>query len=61
LPEALATIACEVHAIHPAGDREIVVGFANHLEHRDPDARPLLFHPRSSRSAELTGCSPASG
>jgi 3,4-dihydroxy-2-butanone 4-phosphate synthase len=44
LPEALATIACEVEAIHPAGDHEIVVGHAVHLEHRDPGARPLVFY-----------------
>jgi 3,4-dihydroxy-2-butanone 4-phosphate synthase len=44
LPGALATIACEVEAIHPAGDHEIVIGYARHLEHREPGARPLLFY-----------------
>jgi 3,4-dihydroxy-2-butanone 4-phosphate synthase len=44
LPDSLATIVCEVEAIHPAGDHEIVIGHARHLEHRDPDARPLLFY-----------------
>ncbi len=44
IPGALATIACEVEAIHPAGDHEIVVGLAHHLEHREPGARPLLFY-----------------
>jgi flavin reductase (DIM6/NTAB) family NADH-FMN oxidoreductase RutF len=44
LPGALATIACEVEAIHPAGDHEIVVGLAHHLEHREPGAKPLLFY-----------------
>jgi 3,4-dihydroxy-2-butanone 4-phosphate synthase len=44
LPGALATIACEVEAIHPAGDHEIVVGFAQHLEHGEPGAKPLLFY-----------------
>jgi 3,4-dihydroxy-2-butanone 4-phosphate synthase len=44
LPGALATVVCAVEAIHPAGDHEIVVGLANHLEHRDPAARPLLFY-----------------
>jgi 3,4-dihydroxy-2-butanone 4-phosphate synthase len=44
LPGALATIACEVEAIHPAGDHEIVIGNARHLYHREPGARPLLFY-----------------
>jgi 3,4-dihydroxy-2-butanone 4-phosphate synthase len=44
LPGALATIACEVEAIHPAGDHEIVVGLAHHLEHREPGAKPLVFY-----------------
>jgi 3,4-dihydroxy-2-butanone 4-phosphate synthase len=44
LPGALATIACEVEAIHAAGDHEIVVGLAHHLEHREPGAKPLLFY-----------------
>ncbi len=44
LPGALATVACEVEAIHPAGDHEIVVGLAHHLEHREPGAKPLLFY-----------------
>jgi 3,4-dihydroxy-2-butanone 4-phosphate synthase len=44
LPGSLATVVCEVEAIHPAGDHEIVVGFAHHLEHSGPGARPLLFY-----------------
>jgi 3,4-dihydroxy-2-butanone 4-phosphate synthase len=44
LPGALATIACEVEAIHPAGDHEIVLGDARHLHHREPGAEPLLFY-----------------
>jgi flavin reductase (DIM6/NTAB) family NADH-FMN oxidoreductase RutF len=44
LPGALATIACEVEAIYPAGDHEIVIGNARHLDRREPGARPLLFY-----------------
>jgi flavin reductase (DIM6/NTAB) family NADH-FMN oxidoreductase RutF len=44
LPGALATIACEVEAIHPAGDHEIVIGAAHHLEHGEPGAKPLVFY-----------------
>jgi 3,4-dihydroxy-2-butanone 4-phosphate synthase len=44
LPDSLATVVCEVEAIHPAGDHEIVVGLAHHLEHREPGAKPLLFY-----------------
>jgi 3,4-dihydroxy-2-butanone 4-phosphate synthase len=43
LPGSLATVVCEVEAIHLAGDHEIVVGRAHHLAHREPGARPLLF------------------
>jgi 3,4-dihydroxy-2-butanone 4-phosphate synthase len=43
LPGALATIVCEVEAIHPAGDHAIVLGDARHLDHREPGTRPLLF------------------
>jgi 3,4-dihydroxy-2-butanone 4-phosphate synthase len=44
LPGSLATVVCEVQAIHPAGDHEIVIGLAHHLEHREPGAKPLLFY-----------------
>jgi 3,4-dihydroxy-2-butanone 4-phosphate synthase len=43
LPGALATIVCEVEALHGAGDHEIVVGGARHLHH-DPGGGPLLFY-----------------
>jgi 3,4-dihydroxy-2-butanone 4-phosphate synthase len=44
IPDALASIACEVESIYPAGDHEIVVGVAHHLEHREGGAKPLLFY-----------------
>jgi 3,4-dihydroxy-2-butanone 4-phosphate synthase len=44
IPDALATIACEVESIYPAGDHEIVVAVAHHLEHREQGAKPLLFY-----------------
>ena len=44
LPDSLATVVCEVEAIHPAGDHEIVIGLAHHLEHGEPGAKPLLFY-----------------
>jgi 3,4-dihydroxy-2-butanone 4-phosphate synthase len=44
LPDSLATVVCEVESIYPAGDHEIVVGLAHHLEHREPGAKPLLFY-----------------
>lgn len=45
LPDSLATIACEVEAIHPAGDHEIVIGLARSLERvAQPAVEPLLFY-----------------
>jgi 3,4-dihydroxy-2-butanone 4-phosphate synthase len=45
LPGALATIACEVEAIHRAGDHEIVVGVARSLARAaDLAVEPLLFY-----------------
>jgi 3,4-dihydroxy-2-butanone 4-phosphate synthase len=44
LPGALATVACEVEAIHPAGDHEIVVGAARSLARAEPGTEPLLFY-----------------
>jgi 3,4-dihydroxy-2-butanone 4-phosphate synthase len=43
LPGSLATIACRVEAIHPAGDHEIVVGEALSISPAGNGARPLLF------------------
>jgi 3,4-dihydroxy-2-butanone 4-phosphate synthase len=43
LPGALATIACEVEAIHRAGDHDIVVGHARALA-QSGEAEPLLFY-----------------
>jgi 3,4-dihydroxy-2-butanone 4-phosphate synthase len=44
LPESLATIVCEVEAIHAAGDHEIVVGRARSLDRAELSTRPLLFY-----------------
>jgi 3,4-dihydroxy-2-butanone 4-phosphate synthase len=44
LPGALATIACEVEAIHRAGDHDIVVGHARALAQSGDAAEPLLFY-----------------
>jgi flavin reductase (DIM6/NTAB) family NADH-FMN oxidoreductase RutF len=43
LPNALATLACHVSAIHDAGDHVIVVGEALSMSSADSDAAPLLF------------------
>ena len=45
LPDSLATIACEVEAIHPAGDHQIVIGLARALDRAEgPHSEPLLFY-----------------
>ena len=44
LPGSLATIACEVEAIHTAGDHEIVVGMVTDLYRGERPERPLLFY-----------------
>lgn len=51
LPGSLATIACRVDAIHPAGDHEIVIGEPLAMETPDEAAEPLLFF----RGSYLTG------
>ncbi|MFT3863232.1 MAG: 3,4-dihydroxy-2-butanone-4-phosphate synthase [Solirubrobacterales bacterium] len=43
IPGALATIACEVDAIHRAGDHEIVIGAVRGLDRGDGGQEPLLF------------------
>lgn len=43
LPDAVATIACTVDVIHPAGDHAIVVGEAQAAWHTTEDPDPLLF------------------
>jgi 3,4-dihydroxy-2-butanone 4-phosphate synthase len=53
LPGSLATIACEVEAIHPAGDHEIVVGRVRSLARADAVAEPLLFYRGSYSQLEL--------
>ncbi|MGV1050407.1 MAG: 3,4-dihydroxy-2-butanone-4-phosphate synthase [Solirubrobacterales bacterium] len=43
LPGSLATVACRVEAIHPAGDHEIVVGEVLSTALGPPEVAPLLF------------------
>jgi flavin reductase (DIM6/NTAB) family NADH-FMN oxidoreductase RutF len=43
LPDALATLACRVSAIHRAGDHTIVIGEALSMSSASEDAAPLLF------------------
>jgi flavin reductase (DIM6/NTAB) family NADH-FMN oxidoreductase RutF len=42
LTDALATLECEIHAEHPAGDHWIVVGRVNNLR-ISPNTAPLVF------------------
>jgi 3-hydroxy-9,10-secoandrosta-1,3,5(10)-triene-9,17-dione monooxygenase reductase component len=42
LDDALAWLACDVHALHPAGDHTIAVGAVSHV-FSDPGGEPLLF------------------
>jgi 3-hydroxy-9,10-secoandrosta-1,3,5(10)-triene-9,17-dione monooxygenase reductase component len=42
LDDALAWIACDVDALHPAGDHTIGIGRVTHLD-ADPDGEPLVF------------------
>jgi flavin reductase (DIM6/NTAB) family NADH-FMN oxidoreductase RutF len=43
LPDALATVACRVSAIHRAGDHMIVIGEALSTSRASEDVAPLLF------------------
>jgi flavin reductase (DIM6/NTAB) family NADH-FMN oxidoreductase RutF len=59
LPDALATLACRVSAIHRGGDHMIVIGEALSMSSAERDPAPLLFfrgsysrlQPRQGRSA----------
>ena len=42
LDDALAWLACDVHALHPAGDHTIAVGAVSHV-FSDPRGEALLF------------------
>jgi len=42
LDDALAWLACDLEALHPAGDHTIGIGRVTHLDD-DPAAEPLLF------------------
>jgi flavin reductase (DIM6/NTAB) family NADH-FMN oxidoreductase RutF len=43
LPDALATLACRVSAMHSAGDHTIVIGEALSMSSAREDVAPLLF------------------
>jgi 3-hydroxy-9,10-secoandrosta-1,3,5(10)-triene-9,17-dione monooxygenase reductase component len=43
LADALATIACRVHAVHEGGDHMIVLGEALSMSSAEHDLAPLLF------------------
>ncbi|MGD1056741.1 MAG: flavin reductase family protein [Solirubrobacteraceae bacterium] len=43
LPDALATVACRVGAMHQAGDHMIVIGEALSMSSAPDDVAPLLF------------------
>ncbi len=43
LPDALATVACRVSAIHRGGDHVIVIGEALSMSSAENDVAPLLF------------------
>jgi flavin reductase (DIM6/NTAB) family NADH-FMN oxidoreductase RutF len=43
LPDALATLACRVSAIHRGGDHTIVIGEALSMSSAQDDLAPLLF------------------
>jgi flavin reductase (DIM6/NTAB) family NADH-FMN oxidoreductase RutF len=42
LDDALAWLACDLEALHPAGDHTIGIGRITHLD-ADPDGEPLVF------------------
>jgi 3-hydroxy-9,10-secoandrosta-1,3,5(10)-triene-9,17-dione monooxygenase reductase component len=42
LDDALAWLACDLDALHEAGDHTIGIGRVTHI-HADPDGEPLLF------------------
>lgn len=43
LDEALAWVDCDLHAVHDAGDHEIVIGRVRDLEVREGGSGPLVF------------------
>ena len=43
LPDCLANLECDTHAIHEGGDHVIVVGRIREMTYRKDDCRPLLY------------------
>jgi len=43
LPGVLARVHADVHAVHPAGDHDVVVGHVLAVERVAPERRPMIF------------------
>ena len=50
LSDAIAHVECDIHAVYPAGDHDIVTGLVRDLDEQDGTGEPLLYFRRSYRS-----------
>jgi flavin reductase (DIM6/NTAB) family NADH-FMN oxidoreductase RutF len=60
LAGAVAWIDCEIDAIHPAGDHDIVVGAVHHLDVAHA-GRPLVFANGRYHQPDLISVTPGTG